>query len=271
MQQQTPKWLSLFITAFGAPGLVALAWWAGAFHAQRIRELQATYPILQISGPAGSGKATLVANLWKLAGSSADESHSPSTCSFGALLAFLANAVNRPVVLEESGYGEEAFDWKALQECYDGGAIVQRGGNQSPQGTTFRGALAFVGSEIEVLNNRIVNIHLVRQPRTEAHREAVQALYELQIDDFSEFLKAVQGNREQVAYRLGHVGAYIHSLQEDTGPGLNSHTARNHAQLRALLDLLADLFAIPVDDQQRAHCQVCDMAWSHVPLKAESV
>ncbi|MNP75329.1 hypothetical protein D3C76_1723740 [compost metagenome] len=72
-----------------------------------------------------------------------------------------------------------------------------------------------------------------------------------------------------MAYRLGHVGAYIDSLQEVAGYELNSHTVRNHAQLRALLDLLADLFAIPVDDQQRAHRQVCSMAWSHVPLNAE--
>ena len=42
--QQTPQWLELFTTAFGAKGLVALAWWAGAYHAERIRNLQGTYP-----------------------------------------------------------------------------------------------------------------------------------------------------------------------------------------------------------------------------------
>ncbi|MNR47396.1 hypothetical protein D3C85_1664930 [compost metagenome] len=95
------------------------------------------------------------------------------------------------------------------------------------------------------------------------------ALHELQISDMATFVETVREHREQVAYRLGHVGAYMDSLQEDTEHRLNSHTARNHAQLRALLDLLADLFAIPVEDQQQAHSQVSDMAWSHVSLKVE--
>lgn len=264
---QTPKWLDLFITAFGTQGLIALAWWAGAFHAQRIRELQATYPILQITGGAGVGKSTLVANLWKMAGSEG-ESRNAVTCSMGALLAFLARAVNRPVVLEEGGRDGDGFDWKTLRECYDGSRIQYRGTNfGQPQQMRFQGALAFVGGETEVLNSRIVNIHLARQPRTDGHRSAVDALHDLQITEMAQFVEAVQANREQVVYRLGHVPYYAESLREETAPGLNHDTARNHAQLRALLDLLADLFPIPADALHHAHTEVCGMAWVHADSK----
>lgn len=266
MQKQTPKWLDLFLTAFGAPGLVALAWWAGAFHAQRIRELQNTYPILQITGGAGVGKSTLVGSLWKLVGSSDAENRNLSTCSMGALLAILARAVNRPVVLEEDGYGHDGYNWTTLSECYSGGALPRRVSHEVLEGVNFQGALAFVGGDSEVLNQRIVNIHLQRQQRTAAHHQAIQALYDLHFGDFGDFLTTVQGNREQLVYRLGHVGAYVDSLHDETDYGLDSNTARNHAQLRCLVDLLDDLFPIPGCARDEAHSLISDMAWIHVPM-----
>lgn len=271
MQKQTPKWLELFITAFGSQGLVALAWWAGAFHAQRIRELQTTYPMLQITGPGASGKSTLVANLWKLSGSSEDENISAGTHTMGAMLALLASAVNRPVVIEETDQVEDCFDWETLRNSYEGGDIGIRH-KTTPVGHTadpvrFRAALAFVGGETEVLNRRIVNIHLVRSLRSGAQVEAIQALYDLQIGDFAEFINAVRQNREQLAYRLGGVARYIDSLQDDTEQGLDPDIARNHAQLRALLDLLGDLFPIPGCSLYEAHSLVSDMAWQHITSK----
>ncbi|MDH0894663.1 MULTISPECIES: hypothetical protein [unclassified Pseudomonas] len=263
MHKQTPNWLTQFLIAFGAPGLVALAWWAGAFHAQRIRELQATYPILQITGPAGSGKTTLVSSLWGLSGSE-PVSYSANTCSMGALLAFLARAVNRPVVIDESGYdSNENFDWNALRECYDGKPMSTRGTGIPAEGMRFQGALAFIGGEGEVLNRRIVNVHLPRLHPSEAQRNAIQALNELQVGHFTEFVETVRANTVQVAYRLGHVAAYVESMQEDMGPDLPTDSARNHAQLRALLDLLDDLFQVPDEALHQGHCFVNDMAWRH--------
>lgn len=265
---ETPKWLDLFITAFGTQGLIALAWWAGAFHAQRIRELQATYPILQITGGAGVGKSTLVANLWKMANTPEPDHLSYNTCSMGSLLAILARSVNRPVVIEENDRVEDSFDWELLRECYASHPIAIKRYGQPVNHLTFQGALAFVGGESEVLNSRIVNIHLARQPRTDGHRSAVDALHDLQITEMAQFVEAVQANREQVIYRLGHVPAYAESLREEMEPAvLNHDTARNHAQLRALLDLLADLFPIPADALHHAHTEVCGMAWVHADSK----
>lgn len=265
---QTPKWLDLFITAFGTQGLIALAWWAGAFHAQRIRELQATYPILQITGGAGVGKSTLVANLIKMAGNEAERLNA-DRCTISALLSFLARAVNRPVVLEESERGNDSLDINQLKGCYHGGTIGVRAtvGQPEARELTFQGALAFVGCESEVLNRRIVNIHLARQPRTDGHRSAVDALHDLQISEMAQFVEAVRDNREQVVYRLGHVPYYAESLRTETAPGLSHDVARNHAQLRALLDLLADLFHIPTQVLDHAHTEVCGMAWVHADSK----
>lgn len=269
---QTPKWLDLFITAFGTQGLIALAWWAGAFHAQRIRELQATYPILQITGGAGVGKSTLVANLMKMAGSEA-ELLNADRCTISALLSFLARAVNRPVVLEESERGTDRIDINKLNGCYHGGTIGVRAtvGQPEARELTFQGALAFVGCVPEVINARFINIHLAHQSHTDDHRSAVDALHNLQISEMAKFVEAVRANREQVIYRLGHVAAYAESLNEETDNGLHHNEARNHAQIRALLDLLADLFPIPADALHHAHTKVCDMAWAHVYPKATEV
>ncbi|MCR8935661.1 hypothetical protein [Pseudomonas sp. S11A4] len=57
-----------FWEAFGPRGVIALAWWMGARHAEAIREEQMSFPILHIEGAAASGKSTLQTYLWKLLG-----------------------------------------------------------------------------------------------------------------------------------------------------------------------------------------------------------
>lgn len=266
MQKQTPKWLEHFITAFGPKGLVALAWWAGAFHAERIRSLQQAYPILHLTAEAGAGRSTLLNNLGKLAGNPYVTSFDVGHMSPSALHRLFATAGNQPTVLE-------AFDAKGAAQFeqfpvfYEGGCIYHNGRGYEP--VEFRGALALVGgadavSDSRQLRSRVIHIHLTKPEFTEASRAAVNALDGLSAIEADNFLVPVLAARDLVMFRLGQTQAYIDSLREDMGEALGLREARNHAQIRCLLDVLHDIGLLPDSSVMAAHAEVCEMAWDYV-------
>lgn len=267
MQKQTPKWIEHFITAFGPKGLVALAWWAGAFHAERIRSLQQAYPILHLTGEAGAGRSTLLNNLWKLAGNPYTTSFDVGLMSPSALQKHFATVGNQPTVLE-------AFDPKGAAQferfpvCYEGHGIYPHVDTNFER-VKFRGALALVGgadtvSDSRQLRSRVIHIHLTKPEITEAGRAAVNALDDLSAVEDYVFLDRVLAARDLVMFRLGQTQAYIDSLREDMSEALGLREARNHAQIRCLLDVLNDIGLLPDSSVMAAHSEVCDMAWTYV-------
>ncbi|TBU78189.1 hypothetical protein [Phytopseudomonas daroniae] len=256
----TPKWLELFITAFGAQGLVALAWWAGAYHAERIRNLQGTYPILQINGDAGSGKSTLVSNLWKLSGVTESELISPCSHTFGALLLRLAKAVNEPVVIDDVANPHESvrFDWDCLKQFYSSDNVLRSGPSERVK---FRGALVIVGTGPNILKTRSVEVQLERAAPVAERSAAVQALYDLHITDLAEFLNKVQANAEMAGFCMGR--ADVLALTQ-SGLPLTDRDARNHAQLLGMLDFIDVLFNVPAEALAAAERKVREMAWHTV-------
>ncbi|OLU22499.1 hypothetical protein BVH03_25090 [Pseudomonas sp. PA15(2017)] len=261
--QQTPKWLELFTTAFGAKGLVALAWWAGAYHAERIRNLQGTYPILQIHGDAGGGKSTLVSNLWKLSGVVERDHITLTNHSFGALIARLAMAVNEPVVIDDVGNASEPlqFDWDALKQLYTGNSVVRRAVGEQVQ---FRGALVIVGTAPCTFEQRSVAVQLKRPEHSGERSAAVQALHALQISDLAEFLTEVQEHKDMAVFCMGKAEALAFELADQVHAELHIRDARNHAQLIALLDFLDALFNVPAEALDAAKATVREMAWHTV-------
>lgn len=91
MHKQTPEWIDLFHTCFGPKGLVALAWWLGAMHAKRIRDLQGSYPFLLVDGDTGVGQDSLIATLWRLTGQPNAQNVTPETHTKTALMVRLFN------------------------------------------------------------------------------------------------------------------------------------------------------------------------------------
>lgn len=269
MQKQTQQWLKHFVTVFGSKGLVALAWWAGAFHAERIRKLQTAYPILHLTGDVGAGCSTLLENLWKLAGI---PHHQGMALGFGTskgMARYLRGAVNQPAVMEAiDGHGESEFD--RFPPCYEGSNVLFQSGS-SYERVKFQGALVLVGGgdavrNSKLLSSRVVHIHLSDTTRTAARYTAAKQLEALTASDVTDFLNRVRNAGDQVAFRLGHTQAYIESLREDVGASIGLREARNHAQIRCLLDLLYVLGLLPGNTVTAAHAEVCDMAWWHQEL-----
>jgi len=263
--QQTPQWLELFTTAFGAKGLVALAWWAGAYHAERIRTLQGTYPILHLQGGAGCGKSTLVSNLWRLSGEPTDTIFQ-ANATFAALISNLAKAVSRPVVIDESERAAPAYE-PPFAACYEAGAVLRRWavmGEPESREVTFRGALAIVGGSHPVLRSRSIALDLDSSARTADNQAAVTALYALHISDLAEFLTKVQEHPDMAVFCMGKAEALAFELADQVNAQLTIRDARNHAQLIALLDFLDTLFHVPAVALEAAKTAVREMAWHTV-------
>ncbi|MEX6717517.1 hypothetical protein AB2C92_07280 [Pseudomonas aeruginosa] len=264
MQKQTPKWLDLFITAFGAKGLVTLAWWLGALHAERIRSLQNSFPFLEIT--RGAGSSNLLRVLWKLIGSDGDEAIDVRSVTKLALLRKMTDGtLDWPVVLEEPEEAEP-FDWDEIKACYTGDTARISSSRES-EDIKFRGALVITGgSGFSVpLSCRMVTVTLKQAQHRSESRQAIEMLLALPSTETETFLITSQLRREQIAERLATTtNGMVEALKEDVGNFLNYRDALNHAQLRALLLALDDLFGIPPAVSQEAHAEVHAMTWNAV-------
>lgn len=257
--RQTPKWLNLFITAFGAKGLVALAWWLGALHAERIRTAQRSYPFLEVTGGAGSGKSALLSVLWSLIGNDHPAHISPAHSSRIGLLRTIHQPVNWPVVLEEvdreEGSNAEPFDWDELKSLYSGAAIASHQPGAATEEMKFQGALVILGNPPlpEALRSRFVFVELDHSQRTEESAQALRDLLDMHSTGGIDFYDTVKAAGERLDGLLQHTTAYF------VQPHDNKRAAFNHAQLHALLGVLDDLFILPTDAREDAHIEVAAM------------
>ena len=246
--RQTPKWLSLFITAFGAKGLVALAWWMGALHAERIRGLQRSYPFLGITANCHSSQFLLLRTLFNLLGR--DRCEPIGTADSAKALIQVNNASNWPVVLD---HHSGTFDWDALRPCYngDGAGFCPR----AIEPTKFRGALLVLGQPpmSDALRSRFVFVELDHLQHTEESAQALQDLLDMHGTGGFDFYDTVEAAGERLEGLLQHTTAYF------VQPHDNKRAAFNHAQLHALLGVLDDLFVLPTDAREDAHIEVAAM------------
>lgn len=256
--RQTPKWLELFITAFGANGLVALAWWMGALHADRIRSAQRSYPFLEVTGAAGCGKSALLSVLWRLIGNDQPTHLSTECSSRMSVLRTINQPVNWPVVLEEVDQEEgdlaEPFDWDQLKTLYNGDSPIRAVPGRDDH--KFRGALVILGNPplSEAMRSRFVIIELDHSQRTEAGAQALRELLDMHSTGGIDFYDTVQAAGERLEGLLQHTTAYF------VQPHDNKRAAFNHAQLHALLGVLDDLFVLPTEAREDAHIEVAAMA-----------
>ncbi|MGA4473901.1 hypothetical protein ACPA2M_13080 [Ectopseudomonas chengduensis] len=250
---QTPKWLDLFITAFGAKGLVTLSWWMGALHAERIRARQHSYPFLEVIGGASNGRSQLLSVLWKLIGSDGSENINASKSARLPLLRKINGTDNWPIVIEEPIRADQPFDWDALKPCYNGDmAIRAKPGEEQPK---FKGALVILGSPLmsEALSSRFVFVQLEQPENSEASAQALGELLDLHSTEGFDFYDTVKAAGERLEGLLQHTTAYF------VQPHNNKRAAFNHAQLHALLGVLDDLFVLPADAREDAHIEIAAM------------
>lgn len=250
------EWVNAVHTAFGAGGMIALVWFFGSLFAEQIRELHKSYPFLEIVGEAGAGKSTLIEFLWKLVGRTDYEGFDPNKSTQAARSRNMTQVANLPVSLIESDREDSAkarqFDWDELKTAYNGRASratgVHNGGNETHE-PPFRGAvLISQNAEVsasEAIMQRIVHVKFTTGGHTSATRAAADALASMPVEEVSHFLiMACQAEARVMETVKAKTPSYEAQLM--ARPEIrHQRIGKNHGQLMALTEALADLIALP--------------------------
>ncbi|WP_110972858.1 hypothetical protein [Pseudomonas huaxiensis] len=272
MQQETPKWLTHFTTAFGTSGVIALAWWVGARNAVEIRDMQRSYPFLRIV-PAGSDPLDvndLLGTLSVLSGAKDADVISRAKHAPAALKRALFDDTNLPLVLTEmGGPGDHFDDWSMLKPMFNNCSSssitpsidVTASDKRSARGLVFvaeRGAGPGLPS-------RTVELSIDLKCLAGAMKLAGQVLQH-RPSDGHDMLSLDPTAWRQMVYRLGGIEQHIDSMTDDLGKALSHRHAMNHAQLICMVHVLVDAFHLPEDVASNAIRNIHDMAAGTVDI-----
>jgi hypothetical protein len=257
-------WLDLVWQCFGAKGLVALTFWFGSLFAEQIRQVQKSYPFLELVGEAGAGKSTLIEFMWKLFGRRDYEGFDPSKSTAAARARNFAQVSNLPVVLIESDRDDDAkkrFDWDELKTAYNGRSVratgVKNSGNETRE-PPFRASVVISQNAkveaSEAIMQRICHITVDRSAHTAQSRAAALKLEQMSVDAVSHFLLLATRAESKVMETIqAHAPMHEQALLER--PDIKTtRIAKNHGQLLAVFDALSHVVTL-TDEQKEAVLQ----------------
>lgn len=260
----SPGWFNDFVQVFGKNGVVALAFWLGSLFAEQIRNDlgHKSFPFLEMTGQAGTGKSTLIEFLWTLLGRDDHEGFDPGKSTFAARARAFSQVSNMPVVLiegdHESGNAKKgAFDFDELKTAFNGRAIRSTGsftrGNETEE-PPFRGTIAIAqNAEVdgsEAILSRIVHLHFAAGAFTAESARKVLQFKTATAEKMAGFLQAALKQETQI---LQAFQQHFERIQaEFQQPALKSkRVVDNHAQIAALCHCLPLLFP----DMTPARCE----------------
>lgn len=273
--EYTTEWLQHIWTAFGAKGIVTLAFWLGSLFAEQIREKQKSYPFLEVVGEAGSGKSTLIEFLWKLFGRNDYEGFDPSKSTTAARARNFAQVAGMPVVLIESDRERlsdekshvKSFDWDELKTAYNGRSIrsrgVANGGNETYE-PSFRGCIVISQnnqvSASEAILSRIVHINIDRAGQNSRTLASAVALETMPTNDVSGFILAATKREAMMMDTILGRYQHHHDAIRSRGDVKMSRIMKCHAQLMSLVDALRLVVRLPDEQYTTAMQLIGDMA-----------
>lgn len=275
LKEYDPEWAKLLWYCFKQKGIVCLAFWLGALFAEQIRDLQESYPFIEIVGDPGAGKSTIIEFLWRLCGRTQYEGFDPQKATIAARARNFAQVSNLPIVLIESDRDsgddknpkQKGFDWDELKTAYNGRSVRSTGVKNSGNDTReppFRGAIVISQNAqvtaSDAFMQRLMHVHFALQPHTEASREAFQRLARYPVNQVSGFVlhatKAEAAILKTVAERTP-----IHEQALDANPNVKHfRIIKNHAQLMALVDALAHIIEMREETVSSVHAEIVRMA-----------
>ena len=265
-------WVDHLYLAYGPKGLVALAYWFGSLFAEQLRERHKSWPFLELSGEAQSGKSTLIEFLWKLCGRLGYEGFDPAKASLSGRSRTFSQVGNLPVVLMESDRDDDTprskkFDLDELKPFYNGRSIrtsgVRTGGNE-PREPPFRAAIVIEQNATvapsAAMMQRILPLEFDGAGYNSTTKRAAEALEVTPLDDISGFILAAVRAEARVLARIeAAYPRFEGGLMENR---LVSHRrlAKNHGQLLACLDALQEVVPIAPDRLAAAEAHILSMA-----------
>lgn len=280
--EYTRDWYRHLWNAFGARGVVALAYWVGSLFAEQIRAEHKSFPFLEIVGEPGAGKTTLIQFLWKLFGRDY-EGFDPSKSTSAGRMRTFTQVSNLPIVLIESDRetktGGQAhvksFDWDELKDAYNGNSIrttgVKTGGNETYD-PPFRASFVISQNNpvqaSQAIMERICHMTFGTKGFTPLSFEAAKALERIDGDSVSGFLLEVLKHEAEITDLINDqaepLARWIMEQDGITKPRI----AKNHGQLLAGVQALR----LVVPDITDAHlAEVTDLLVNMARERQQSI
>jgi hypothetical protein len=275
LKEYDPEWAKLLWYCFKQKGIVCLAFWLGSLFAEQIRDLQESYPFIEIVGDPGAGKSTIIEFLWRLCGRTQYEGFDPQKATIAARARNFAQVSNLPIVLIESDRDsgddknpkQKGFDWDELKTAYNGRSVRSTGVKNSGNDTReppFRGAIVISQNATvtasDAFMQRLMHVHFELQPHTESSREAFQRLARYPVQQVSGFI--LHATRAEAAIlKTVSERTPVHEQTLDANPNVKHfRIIKNHAQLMALVDALAHVIEMREETIASVHAEIVRMA-----------
>ena len=254
--RQSFDWVPVLWTAYGTKGLVALAFFTMSLFAVQIRAAHKSLGFLEITGPPGSGKSTLVEFLWKLLGRAGYEGFDPNKGTPAFIARNFMKVANLPIGLIEGGRDDEKrtgyrqFDFNELLVLYNGrsprGTGQKSGGFETVE-PPFLGSIYLMQNEridgIPAVLERLMSMAIDKAAWSDATKEAAIRLEGWPMEELSgTIVHIVRNEGKWLPFFLDRFQQHDRGMAKRVDGLHNARPIKCHSQLAAAVEALAGLF-----------------------------
>lgn len=249
-------WLNDIWLAFGPRGIIALAFFTMSLFAVQIRDRHKSLGFLEITGPPGSGKSTLVEFLWKLFGRVGYEGFDPNKGTRAFLSRSFVKVANLPVGLIEGGRENDRgarsgqFDYNELLVLYNGRSprgIGRKSGGFETEEPPFLGSIYLMQNEridaIPAVLERLMSMSIDKSLWGPGTKEAAQRLEGWPVETCSgTIVHVVRQEAQYLPFFFDRFTHHDNSMGKRVEGLNNARPIKCHSQLAAAIEALPSLF-----------------------------